>query len=45
MSLTDRIDWDAALHHYAALGPTRTFTAVANRFGVSDTAVRHSHKR
>jgi hypothetical protein len=35
-----RLDWDAALAYYIGLGPTRTFVAVAERFGVSDTAVR-----
>jgi hypothetical protein len=34
------IDWDAAFAYYAALGPSRRFGWVADRFGVSDTAVR-----
>lgn len=35
-----RIDWGQAYAYFHGLGPTRTFAAVAERFGVSDTAVR-----
>ncbi len=35
-----RIDWPAAFAHYLELPPPRTYRAVAEHFGVSDTAVR-----
>jgi hypothetical protein len=41
-----RFDRSAAFAYYAALGgPQRTFFAVAERFGVSDTAVRKVGRR
>ena len=30
-----RVDWDEAFAHYLALGPDRTYVAVARQFGVS----------
>ena len=39
------VNYDEALAYYAALGPARTFGKVAERFGVSDTAVRRRATR
>jgi hypothetical protein len=35
-----KIDWAAAFAFYTALGPARSFVEVAEKFAVSDTAVR-----
>lgn len=40
-SAPTRVDWDAALAFYVALGPTeRSYRMVSERFGVSETTVR-----
>lgn len=40
-----KIDWAAAYAFWAGQGPARTFASVAERFGISDTAVRlHARK-
>jgi hypothetical protein len=41
MTRRHTIDWPQAYTYYVHLGPTRSFVRVAEKFGVSDTAVRN----